>query len=484
MTPKLDPPVKKNAFVHKLYGMLNNPKLAHLIWWTGPDDSNTFALYPSKEFADALLDYFKHGNVASFVRQLHMYGFHKILDPQLAYHDKDLPIWEFRHLLGKFKKNDESLLVYIKRRLLLNLLRNSLVLENENSHRSYDRSYDQAPYHPKPQPYPYYYHPQWQVPVSVPFPGPPPHPNGMPNGTTSNPNPNPTPVPGPYPTEHYHPVILPPPTPKEKPASPSPKRQRRSHEEVSYQLAEPPLRCSHLTLLLPTYHEPARIEEPPHFRKPWDPPQDRRPRHPSLLFDPLAPSRNSEPIKLPPLGSSPPAQSIPPGTRPSLSSVPIRKSVYDKLRPLVIELHAAGHTGGLRTFDSMGLNLLLIFLAALSISSLLSGGRSSFGLISHLIEDRKPLLAPHEQPLPQMHPPGVLTILEERESSEHSSQPLQLLVSAEVPEATEATESSDSPKPHTPKPQTPLFKLKVLYLLEDSGTSDVKTETRDVGNQA
>lgn len=128
MTSKQDPPVKKNAFVHKLYGMLNNPKLAHLIWWTGKEDSNTFALYPSKEFADALLDYFKHGNVASFVRQLHMYGFHKILDPLLAYHDKDLPVWEFRHLLGKFRKNDELLLVYIKRRSSSNL-RNSLLVE-------------------------------------------------------------------------------------------------------------------------------------------------------------------------------------------------------------------------------------------------------------------------------------------------------------------------------------------------------------------
>ncbi|PSK38333.1 hypothetical protein C7M61_002895 [Candidozyma pseudohaemuli] len=474
MTPKLDPPVKKNAFVHKLYGMLNNPKLAHLIWWTGPDDSNTFALYPSKEFADALLDYFKHGNVASFVRQLHMYGFHKILDPQLAYHDKDSPIWEFRHSLGKFKKNDESSLVYIKRRLLLNSSRNSLVLESENNHNPTSnnhhlhRSHDPqvAYYHARPHPYPYYY-PQWQVPVHGPVYQGPPHHNG-PNGPPL------PPVPSPYPPEHY-PVILPPPTPKEKPASPTPKR--RSHEEVRYQQhPEQPLRYSHSTLLLPTYQDPPppRSDETLQFRKPWDQPHDRRPRHPSLLFDPLAPPRSNDAIKLPPLGSSPPAQPV---LRPSLSSIPIRKSVYDKLRPLLIELHASGHPGGSRTFDSMGSNLLLIFLGASSISSLSSGGRSSFGSISHLIDDRKLLLAPHEQPLPQMHPPGVLTILEERESSEQIPHQLPQLSSST--ETTEASGALSTPKPLTPKPASPLFKGKVLYLLEDTDSHALKRQKRE-----
>lgn len=127
----VDPPVKKNAFVHKLYSMLSNPKLAHLIWWIDTPEANTFALYPSKEFADALSGYFKHGNVASFVRQLHMYGFHKVLEPHsLAPNGKDSPVWEFRHSSGKFSKNDEKSLVYIKRRLLLNLQRN-LVVDND-----------------------------------------------------------------------------------------------------------------------------------------------------------------------------------------------------------------------------------------------------------------------------------------------------------------------------------------------------------------
>lgn len=128
MSKKQEPTVKKNAFVQKLYYMLNEPSLSHLIWWTRDEDSNTFALSPGKEFAQALTGYFKHGNVASFVRQLHMYGFHKVLDTNSNSGtglDKQQPIWEFRHSSGKFRKNDESSLIHIKRRSSSNSSRNN-----------------------------------------------------------------------------------------------------------------------------------------------------------------------------------------------------------------------------------------------------------------------------------------------------------------------------------------------------------------------
>jgi hypothetical protein len=132
MSKKQDPPVKKNAFVHKLYTMLNDPKLSQLIWWSN-NTSNTFALYPGKEFANALTGYFKHGNVASFVRQLHMYGFHKVSDPNnTSPTDKDTPpVWEFKHVSGKFKKDDESSLIYIKRRSSSNSSRNTYGTEQQ-----------------------------------------------------------------------------------------------------------------------------------------------------------------------------------------------------------------------------------------------------------------------------------------------------------------------------------------------------------------
>ncbi|KAH3667372.1 hypothetical protein OGAPHI_003021 [Ogataea philodendri] len=126
------PSQKVSAFVSKLYSMLNDPQLGHLIWWsrTYQNDYSTFALLPGAEFANSLTRYFKHGNVASFVRQLHMYGFHKVCDnsptptpptnPNLSDSDQtskiQQPVWEFRHSSGRFRKGDESSLPYIKRR--------------------------------------------------------------------------------------------------------------------------------------------------------------------------------------------------------------------------------------------------------------------------------------------------------------------------------------------------------------------------------
>ncbi|KAI5958709.1 HSR1 [Candida pseudojiufengensis] len=186
--------IKKNAFVHKLYTMLSDPTLDNLIWWSHNNpENNTFSLYPGKEFANCLTRYFKHGNVASFVRQLHMYGFHKVSDPnnnnnhnnnggnanvsnntallnsmnpnymvpnlQNGYdysnvpnydnnqynnlHNSDYlekevpPIWEFKHSSGKFKKGDENSLIYIKRRSSSNNNSRNNSYSNENSNKNH-----------------------------------------------------------------------------------------------------------------------------------------------------------------------------------------------------------------------------------------------------------------------------------------------------------------------------------------------------------
>ncbi|GME91007.1 unnamed protein product [Ambrosiozyma monospora] len=121
-------PRKVSAFVTKLFAMLQDPNLSHLIWWSRlyQNDSATFALLPGSQFANSLTTYFKHGNVASFVRQLHMYGFHKVCDsspPPLPANvakvdssDNSQPVWEFRHSSGKFRKGDHASLYLIKRR--------------------------------------------------------------------------------------------------------------------------------------------------------------------------------------------------------------------------------------------------------------------------------------------------------------------------------------------------------------------------------
>lgn len=65
------------GFIHKLYRILSDPKNASLIHWNTLGTSFTVARVD--EFARKVLPtYFKHNNFSSFVRQLNMYGFHKM----------------------------------------------------------------------------------------------------------------------------------------------------------------------------------------------------------------------------------------------------------------------------------------------------------------------------------------------------------------------------------------------------------------------
>ena len=82
------------AFLAKLWKMVDNPDtgelqplpetifpisfLDTLICWT--EEGNSFCIKNQSEFARSLLPYYyKHSNMASFVRQLNMYGFHKVM---------------------------------------------------------------------------------------------------------------------------------------------------------------------------------------------------------------------------------------------------------------------------------------------------------------------------------------------------------------------------------------------------------------------
>ncbi|KAF2432825.1 hypothetical protein EJ08DRAFT_584967 [Tothia fuscella] len=107
------PKVVQTAFIHKLYNMLEDPNIQHLISWSQTQES--FVMSPSTEFSKVLSSYFKHTNISSFVRQLNMYGFHKVSD---VFHtgQPDSPLWEFRHGNGNFKRGDLVGLREIKRR--------------------------------------------------------------------------------------------------------------------------------------------------------------------------------------------------------------------------------------------------------------------------------------------------------------------------------------------------------------------------------
>ena len=105
--------VVQTAFIHKLYSMLEDKSIEHLITWSGNGDS--FIMSPSNEFSKVLAQYFKHTNISSFVRQLNMYGFHKVSD---VFHtgSSESAQWEFRHGNNNFKKGDLMGLREIKRR--------------------------------------------------------------------------------------------------------------------------------------------------------------------------------------------------------------------------------------------------------------------------------------------------------------------------------------------------------------------------------
>lgn len=106
------PKIVQTAFIHKLYNMLEDQSITNLIAWAPSNDS--FVMSPSNEFSKVLAQYFKHTNISSFVRQLNMYGFHKVSD--VFHNGNNDAMWEFKHGQGHFRRGDLNSLREIKRR--------------------------------------------------------------------------------------------------------------------------------------------------------------------------------------------------------------------------------------------------------------------------------------------------------------------------------------------------------------------------------
>ncbi|PCH36448.1 winged helix DNA-binding domain-containing protein, partial [Wolfiporia cocos MD-104 SS10] len=96
--------------------MINDPKSAQFINWT--DLGTSFVVSNVGEFSRTILgSHFKHNNFSSFVRQLNMYGFHKInRTPRAQRTSADVQTWEFSH--HKFLRGRPDLLEEIKRKAL------------------------------------------------------------------------------------------------------------------------------------------------------------------------------------------------------------------------------------------------------------------------------------------------------------------------------------------------------------------------------
>ena len=102
------------GFICKLYKMVNDDRLRDLISWTPTNDS--FIIYNPDAFAKEVLPkYCKHNNFSSFIRQLNMYGFHKVPHLQGGLQGEDADIWEFRN--ANFERGRPALLANIKRKV-------------------------------------------------------------------------------------------------------------------------------------------------------------------------------------------------------------------------------------------------------------------------------------------------------------------------------------------------------------------------------
>ncbi|CAO0796067.1 unnamed protein product [Mucor circinelloides] len=105
-----------NTFVHKLYNMVVDHQYQYLIAWNYTGSS--FIVCNIMEFSkDVLPKHFKHNNFSSFVRQLNMYGFHKVNKSPRGHRTlAENQIWEFSH--PKFLKDRPDILDEIKRKSL------------------------------------------------------------------------------------------------------------------------------------------------------------------------------------------------------------------------------------------------------------------------------------------------------------------------------------------------------------------------------
>jgi len=95
--------------------MINSPDTDPWVYWN--DEGSTFIIPNSQALADQVLGrHFKHNNFASFVRQLNMYGFHKVphLNHGVLLNDGLPEVWEFTN--ENFSRDRPETMRYIVRK--------------------------------------------------------------------------------------------------------------------------------------------------------------------------------------------------------------------------------------------------------------------------------------------------------------------------------------------------------------------------------
>ncbi|XP_077875607.1 heat shock factor protein 2-like isoform X2 [Ictidomys tridecemlineatus] len=104
------------AFLSKLWTFVEETHTNEFTTWS--QNGQSFLVLDEQRFAKEILPkYFKHNNMASFVWQLNMYGFRKVVhtDSGIVKQERDGPV-EFQH--PYFKQGQDDLLENIKRKVL------------------------------------------------------------------------------------------------------------------------------------------------------------------------------------------------------------------------------------------------------------------------------------------------------------------------------------------------------------------------------
>uniref|UniRef100_A0A8C6TRS0 Heat shock transcription factor 2 n=1 Tax=Neogobius melanostomus TaxID=47308 RepID=A0A8C6TRS0_9GOBI len=103
------------AFLTKLWTLVEDADTNEFICWS--QEGKSFMVLDEQRFAKEILPkFFKHNNMASFIRQLNMYGFRKVMhiDTGIVKQERDGPV-EFQH--PYFKHGEDELLENIKRKV-------------------------------------------------------------------------------------------------------------------------------------------------------------------------------------------------------------------------------------------------------------------------------------------------------------------------------------------------------------------------------
>uniref|UniRef100_A0A3P8SPQ9 Heat shock transcription factor 2 n=1 Tax=Amphiprion percula TaxID=161767 RepID=A0A3P8SPQ9_AMPPE len=105
------------AFLTKLWTLVEDGDTNEFICWSQVASGNQLLVLDEQRFAKEILPkFFKHNNMASFIRQLNMYGFRKVMhiDTGIVKQERDGPV-EFQH--PYFKHGQDDLLENIKRKV-------------------------------------------------------------------------------------------------------------------------------------------------------------------------------------------------------------------------------------------------------------------------------------------------------------------------------------------------------------------------------